>query len=485
MKCQSETSTSTDGILRSVDREKEPLSWQFWRKRRYIVVMMVHLGYIANYSMRVNLSVAIVEMTKNRTVLYEDGTSGNEQYFNWNSQERGIILSSFYWGYICTQILGGFLSKRFGGSLIFGLGIGLTAVLSLLIPWLGKTVVAIAAIRVVQGLCEGVTFPCIHDVWLYWAPIPERSRMASIGVAGMLVGTVIAMPISALLATSLGWESIFYVFGGVGILWHITWAIFIKSSPAQDSCISKDELEYIQSNVSTADEATQNVPWKSLLTSKAVYAITAAHATDTWGFYTMITQMPSFLNDALDYDLESSGLLSAIPYLCMSISIPISGTLADVLQNKGILTTTQVRKYFNCGAFIIQMVCMLMAGFLVHRVWSVLLIIVGIGIGGFTLTSYSINPLDIAPSYASIILGISNTIATLPGIISPVLTGYLVQNQTVDEWRIVFYIAASVYVFGIVVYWFWCSGEVQQWALSRKSRNDGAAGSDKVTYHSE
>lgn len=48
----------------------------FWRKRRYIVVMMVHLGYVANYSMRVNLSVAIVEMTKNRTVQYADGTSG-------------------------------------------------------------------------------------------------------------------------------------------------------------------------------------------------------------------------------------------------------------------------------------------------------------------------------------------------------------------------------------------------------------------------
>lgn len=49
----------------------------FWRKRRYIVVMMVHLGYIANYALRVNLSVAIVEMTKSRMVVYDDGTSVN------------------------------------------------------------------------------------------------------------------------------------------------------------------------------------------------------------------------------------------------------------------------------------------------------------------------------------------------------------------------------------------------------------------------
>lgn len=48
----------------------------FWRKRRYIVVLLAFLGYISNYSLRVNISVAIVEMTKNRTVEYPDGTVG-------------------------------------------------------------------------------------------------------------------------------------------------------------------------------------------------------------------------------------------------------------------------------------------------------------------------------------------------------------------------------------------------------------------------
>lgn len=85
--------------------------------------------------------------------------------------------------------------------------------MSIITPWLGKTVAAMVAIRVLQGLFEGVTYPCIHDVWLYWAPIPEQTRMASIAYAGMYIGTVVTMPTSALLAASLGWESIFYVFG--------------------------------------------------------------------------------------------------------------------------------------------------------------------------------------------------------------------------------------------------------------------------------
>lgn len=71
----SNTEVTTNG-KRLDNREAEPLTWMFWKKRRYIVVLLAHLGYISNYSLRVNLSVAIVEMTKNRTVQYEDGTTG-------------------------------------------------------------------------------------------------------------------------------------------------------------------------------------------------------------------------------------------------------------------------------------------------------------------------------------------------------------------------------------------------------------------------
>ena len=42
---------------------------------------------------------------------------------------------------------------------------------------------------------------------------------------------------------------------------------------------------------------------------------------------------------------------------------------------------------------------------------------------------YSVNILDIAPQFASLIMGLSNTAATIPGIISPMITGYIVQNK--------------------------------------------------------
>lgn len=71
--------------------------------------------------------------------------------------------------------------------------------------------------------------------------------------------------------------------------------LVVRKSPDKDRFISKDELDYIQSTVSNVDDNKQSIPWKSILTSKPVYAITASHTAENWGYYTMITQMPMFL----------------------------------------------------------------------------------------------------------------------------------------------------------------------------------------------
>lgn len=65
------TSPSTEPLI-----EAQPLTWKFWQKRRYIVVLMAFFGFFNVYTLRVNLSVGIVAMTENRTIYYSNGTVG-------------------------------------------------------------------------------------------------------------------------------------------------------------------------------------------------------------------------------------------------------------------------------------------------------------------------------------------------------------------------------------------------------------------------
>lgn len=98
--------------------ESEPLTWRFWRKQRYIVVLLAFFGFFNVYSLRVNLSVAIVAMTENRTVVDADGNISYEQDFPWDPKQKGLILSSFFYGYIMTQFLGGYIGTKVGGNLV-------------------------------------------------------------------------------------------------------------------------------------------------------------------------------------------------------------------------------------------------------------------------------------------------------------------------------------------------------------------------------
>lgn len=75
--------------------------------------------------------------------------------FHWDSYTQGIILASFFYGYILTQLPGAWIAKRFGPKIPFGLSCFIAGLLSLLIPVAARsTYKALVAVRVLQGISE-------------------------------------------------------------------------------------------------------------------------------------------------------------------------------------------------------------------------------------------------------------------------------------------------------------------------------------------
>ena len=65
--------------------------------------------------------------------------------------------------------------------------------------------------RVLMGLCEAATFPCITSMLARWAPEQERSTMSTFIMAGSQVGTIVGFFISGVILDAWGWESVFYI----------------------------------------------------------------------------------------------------------------------------------------------------------------------------------------------------------------------------------------------------------------------------------
>lgn len=460
---------------------------------RYVLAALSCSGFCVVYLLRVNLSVALVAMV-NSTYANEKASSNNPECqrnssstskekdgeFNWDQETQGLILGSFFYGYIITQLPGGWLGARFGGKYLFGFGVLCTSVLTMFTPLAARhSVGMLILVRILEGLGEGVTFPAMHAIWSSWAPPLERSKLVTLSYTGLQLGTILGMPLAGVLCASDlwgGWPSVFYIFGAVGVVWFVIWMVFTYDRPANHPRISIKERQYIQSSIGVEQDKRKrayDTPWLAIWTSPAVWAIIVAHFCNNWGFYTFLTCLPSYFKEVLNFSISQNGILSAIPFVLMYIIGIGGGQLADWLRENNILTTGEVRKVFATGGYLIPACLMVSTSYVGCNSTTLAVVLFSLALGASNLnaSSYNVNHLDIAPRFAGVLMGITNTAGTIPGIIGPYVVGMLTDNQpTRLQWQKVFYITAGMYVLGWVSFLLLGSGKQQSWNTPYEDR---------------
>lgn len=108
-----------------------------------------------------------------------------QTYPTW-ANEKNIILSSFFWGYVCFQVVAGQVSKRYGAKYVLLGAIFITSLFSILIPVFGSTFGygGVIACRIIQGCTQGFLFPSIHTLLSLWTPLSERVKWGGMVYAG-------------------------------------------------------------------------------------------------------------------------------------------------------------------------------------------------------------------------------------------------------------------------------------------------------------
>ncbi|XP_004864008.2 sialin isoform X3 [Heterocephalus glaber] len=449
---------------------------------RYNLAILSFFGFFVLYALRVNLSVALVEMVDSNTTAADNRTSKEcaehsdlvkvphnqtGKRYPWDAETQGWILGAFFYGYIITQIPGGYFASKIGGKLLLGYGILATSLFTLLTPIAADLgAVMLIMLRALEGLGEGVTFPAMHTMWSSWAPPLERSKLLSISYAGAQLGTVVSLPLSGIICYYMNWTYVFYFFGILGILWFILWTWKVSDTPETHKTISSYEKEYITSSLKSQLSSRKSVPWIPILKSLPLWAIVMAHFSYNWTFYTLLTLLPTYMKEILRFNVQENGFLSALPYFGSWLCMILSGQAADSLRAKWNFSTLCVRRTFTLIGMIGPAVFLVAAGFIgCDYSLAVTFLTISTTLGGLCSSGFSINHLDIAPSYAGILLGITNTFATIPGMVGPVIAKSLTPEDTITEWQTVFYIAAAINVFGAIFFTLFAKGEVQIWAF--------------------
>ena len=352
-----------------------------------------------------------------------------------------------------------------------------TCFINLFVPLAVKNSFAICCLlKILQGLIEGMLYPCCHGILALWAPPLERSKLATMALAGSYAGAVVGPILSGLLTEYINWFSSFYVFSILGVLWFLCWEALVYETPLKDPYITKDEAEYITTAIGTASHKNKltnihMIPWRAFFTSLPVWSIIVANFCRSWTFYLFTIHTAGYFEDVYQVQVAKAAVFAALPHLVMAILVPIGGYIADYLRTRSIMSTTNVRKLFNCGGFGMEAFFILIMSWTTGEMKTLLALTAAVGFSGFAISGFNVNHLDIAPRYASILMGLSNAAGTLSGMIGPFIVGQITRGDATEnfseksyDWKEVFVISALLHIMGIIFYGVFASGEEQSWA---------------------
>jgi MFS family permease len=347
---------------------------------RHTMCFMTFLMVTCAYYQRTNLSVAILDMSSE--LAYSSGDSG-------------LILSSFFIGYIFSQLPGGHLAAKFGAKPIIGCSILFSGLISAATPFAARSsFAALIFLRIALGIVQGALYPSIMTLWSMWAPPMERSKMCATTLAGAVLGTLLSMPISSLLCTStVGWPLAFYFSGAFACFCSALWALVAASTPESSRWAQAVEVTFIKRAIAAGsfdDQAAAletpqapssstfpvskhghigpfssmlEVPWTHVITRPCILALFVAHFANGWGFYTLLTWLPKYLATFVHLGSKGNGSCGsfsapdsfwpiALPYAARATAELVSAQAIDFVRVRRLLTTCRARKIWTAIGFL-------------------------------------------------------------------------------------------------------------------------------------
>ncbi|XP_075866621.1 sodium-dependent phosphate transport protein 4 isoform X2 [Microcebus murinus] len=390
--------------------------------------------------------------------------------YDWNPQIQGIIFSSINYGMILTPALSGYLAGKVGTKRVFGFSLLVSSLLTLCTPLatdFGLTSLIIT--RVVHGLSQGSGFGGQFAIWEKWSLPHERSRLCSIALSGMPLGSFTALLISGFISQTIGWPFAFYVFGGSGCVFCLLWFVLVYDDPASHPWISTSEKEYIISSLDQqVSSFKQPLPIKAILRSLPFWSICICSFGYYWLLTTIIAYTPTYISSVHNVNIRDNGVLSAFPFLCAWATGILGGCLADFLLSKNFRLIT-VRKIATvignlpASAFIVALPYLNS-----NHITTVTLVTLSCVLGQFCQAGVQINTLDIAPRYSGFLTGVSRQFSHIAIILVPIITGFLLNQDPEFGWKNTFLLMFAINLSGLIFYIIFGEADIQDWAKERK-----------------
>ncbi|MEM5314827.1 MFS transporter [Paraburkholderia sp. JHI869] len=418
-------------------------------KARYRILGLLAVGTMINYLDRTVLGIAAPQLTKELGI---------------NAALMGVVFSAFSWSYVVAQIPGGVFLDRFGSKFTYWLSMTLWSMCTLAQGFISG-VGALFACRLGLGAAESPCFPTNSRVVATWFPQSERAFATGTYTVGEYVGLAFFSPFLFALMGAYGWRSLFYVVGGVGIVFGAVWW-FLYREPHEHPAANRAELDYIEAGgglarherkadaqQAAAEPKKQGFDWRmagQLVRRRQLAGICLGQFAGNSTLVFFLTWFPTYLATERHMGWLKIGFFAIMPFIAASIGVMFGGTFSDWMLRRGISANVARKLPIIAGLLLASTI--ILANFVesnvaVIAILSVAFFAQGMAALGWTLVS------DIAPAgMLGLTGGIFNLAANLAGIITPLVVGLIVGATGSFVWALVFIgvialIGAASYIF--------------------------------------
>ncbi|RDU96277.1 MFS transporter [Trinickia dinghuensis] len=389
-----------------------------------VVLVMLCLMYFITYLDRVNVSTA---------------AAGFSKEFGLNRTEIGLVFSAFAYPYLVFQIIGGWVSDRFGARRTL-LACGLLWAVATILTGAAGGLISLLAARLLLGFGEGATFPAATSAMSRWVAREKRGFAQGLTHACARIGNAVAPAAIVFVMATHGWRASFYICGALSLVWVVIWSVTFTEDPKAHPRITPDELAVLPAPKQKAPP----VPWGQLF--KRMLPVTVVYFCYGWTLWLFLSWIPQYFLHSYSLNLKKSAVFASAVFFAGVLGDTLGGVVTDKLYKK--TGSLKLARSWMVAVCMMLTVVSLMPLLFTHDVdISVICLAAGFFFAEMTIGPMWAVPMDVAPEHSGTASGMMNTGSALAAILSPVISGYVIDRF--GNWELPF--IGSIVLMGVGV----------------------------------
>ncbi len=305
--------------------------------------------------------------------------------------------------------------------------------------------------RFLFGAGEAGCFPNLTKAFTTWLPEHERVRAQGIMWMSARWGGAFTPYLVVLVFQLMSWRRAFELFGILGILWAVFFYRWFRDNPATHPAVNAAELELLEGAEKHAGRHG-DVPWKALLTTRAVWLLWLQYFCMSWGWYFYITWLPTYLQQARGMDLGESAIFAGLPLFFGGIGCSVSGFALPMIARR-VGSEASARRLVACIGMFGAGALLIVSTNLTNATWAMIAMALASFSNDICMPPAWGACMDVGGRYAGTLSGSMNMMGNAGGAMAPVAIGYIL-SLSHQNWPLTFYVSAGIYFVGVFAWYF-------------------------------